>query len=83
MGRFRRPWDRGCIYIKDNASEVVNFLIFDPGPQWERHHFANEALKEATQDLLASANATRCTAHLAVVSADALTKLQHILAKTP
>jgi hypothetical protein len=77
------PEDRGCIYIKDNAIEAVDFLIFDPGPSWERHHFADEALKEATQDLLASADDTGCTADLTVASADALTKVKQILAKTP
>jgi hypothetical protein len=43
-------------------------------PSWERHHFADEALKEATQDQLASADDTGCTADLTVASADALTK---------
>jgi hypothetical protein len=40
----------------------------------EHHHFADEALKEATQDLLASADDTGCTADLTVVSADVLTQ---------
>jgi hypothetical protein len=34
-----------------------------------------EALKEATQDLLASADDTGCTVDLTLVSADALTSL--------
>jgi hypothetical protein len=63
--------------------EAVDFLIFDQGPSWEHHHFADEALKEAAQDLLASADDTGCTADLTVASADALTKVKHILAKTP
>ena len=73
------PEDRGCIYIKDNAIEAVDFLIFAPGPSWEHH----EALKEATLDLLASADDTGCTADLTVASADALTKVKQILEKTP
>ena len=77
------PEDRGCIYIKDIATEAVDFLIFDPGPSLEHHHFADEALKEATQDLLASADDTGCTADLTVASADGLTKIKQILAKTP
>jgi hypothetical protein len=56
---------------------------FDPGPSWEHRHFADEALKEAIQDLLASADDTRCIADLTVASAYALTKVKHILAKTP
>lgn len=77
------PEDRGRIYIKDNAIEAVDFLIFDPGPSWEHHHFADETLKEATRDLLASADDTGCTADFTVASADALTKVKQILAKTP
>ena len=53
---------------------TADFLIFDPGPSWEHHHFADEALKEATQDLLASADDTRCTADLTAASAYALTR---------
>jgi hypothetical protein len=44
----------GCIYIKNSTSEVVDFVIFDPVLSREQHHFADEALKEATQELLAS-----------------------------
>jgi hypothetical protein len=72
------PGGRGCIYIKNNASEVVDFPIFGPVLSWEHHHFADEALKEATQDLLASVDDTRCTA-----DQTALTKAKQILAKTP
>jgi hypothetical protein len=74
--------DRGCIYIKDNAIEAVGFLIFDPGPSWEHHHFADESLKKATQDLRASADDTGCTADLTVASADVLTKVKQILANS-
>jgi hypothetical protein len=72
-------WDAS----NDTAIEAVDFLIFDPGPSWEYHHFADEALKKARQDLLASADDTGCTADLTVASADALTKVKQILAKTP
>jgi hypothetical protein len=49
----------------------------------EIHHFADEALKEATRALLASADDTGCNADLTVASAEALTKLKQILVKTP
>src|ERR1700716_1573940 len=74
--RLRTHRGRGRIYIKDNAIETVDFLIFDPRPSWEYHHFADEALKTATQDLLASADDTGCTADLTVASADGLTKIK-------
>lgn len=70
--RLRRD---ACVHIKDNAIEAVDFLIFDPGPFWEHLHVADDALKEATQDLLASSDDTRCTADLTVALADALTKV--------
>jgi hypothetical protein len=67
---------------KDNAIEVVDYLIFDPGPSWDTIT-SQIKLEKATQDLLASAEDRRCTADLTVVSADELTKVKHILAKTP
>jgi hypothetical protein len=64
--------DKGRVYNSIKASdhypisfeiglEAVDFLIFDPGPSWEHHHFADEALKEPTQNLLASADDAGCT----------------------
>jgi hypothetical protein len=47
------------------------------------HHFADDALKEATQYLLASSDDTRCTGDLTVALADALTKVKQIFVKTP
>ena len=54
-----------------------------PFPLFVAHHFTDEAPREATQDLLANAYDTGCTADLRVASADALTKVKQILAKTP
>jgi hypothetical protein len=54
-----------------------------PFPLFVAHHFADEAPREATQDLLASADDTGCTADLRVAPADALTKVRQILVKTP
>lgn len=71
-----------CVHIKDNVTEAVDFLIFDPGPSWEHHHFVDDALKEATQDLLASSDNTRGTADLTVALAAALTKVKLIFVKT-
>jgi hypothetical protein len=55
MARFHGTLLTTWIYIKHKAIEAVDFLIFDPG-RWEHRHFADEALNEATQDLLASAD---------------------------
>jgi hypothetical protein len=30
--------DCGCIYIKDNAIEAVDLLVFEPEPPWEHNH---------------------------------------------
>jgi hypothetical protein len=81
MARFHRTLlttlgTAGAFTSRANAIEVVDFLIFDPGPSCEHHHFADEPLKEATQDLLASANDTGCNTDLTVPSADALTNVK-------
>jgi hypothetical protein len=33
----------------------VDFLIFDPEPSWQHHHFADETLKDAIRELFARA----------------------------
>jgi hypothetical protein len=47
---------------QNHAIEVGDFLIFDPGRRGEHHHFADETLKEPTQNLLASSDDAGCTA---------------------
>lgn len=76
------PEDRGCVYIKDNVLEAVDYLIFDPGPSWEPNHFTDDAMKTALGSLIESADNTGCTSDLTVVSADALKAVQDLLAKT-
>jgi hypothetical protein len=88
LARFHRtlltaPGGRGAATSKNIAIDTVDFLIFNPRPSWKYHHFADEALKEATLDLLARENATGCTANLTVASADELTNVKRIPAKIP
>ena len=75
--------DRGTIYVKDNQLEDVFTVLFDPGPSWQPNHFADEGMKKAILDLLASAENTGCTSDLTVVSSEALGHLREILAKAP
>jgi hypothetical protein len=68
---------RRCIYIKAMRLKSLTSSLRS-GPSWEHHHFADEAPKEPTQDLLASAG---CVADGGI--ADALAKVKQIIAKTP
>jgi len=76
-------YDRGTIYVKDNSIEDVFTVLFDPGPSWQPNHFADESMKKAILDLLASADVTGCTSDLTVVSSQALSQVREILAKAP
>lgn len=75
--------DRGSMYVKNNSAEAIDLLLFDAGPSWEPNHFADQGLKQAILDLLASADDTGCTSDLNVVSSEALSHLRELLAKTP
>jgi hypothetical protein len=87
MARFHgtplmTSWERGCIDVENIAIGTVDILIFNPRPSWEHHQFADEAVKRHL-GLLASENATGCTANLTVESAYELTNVKQILARTP
>lgn len=75
--------DLGTIYVKDNQLEDAFTVLFDPGPSWQPNHFADESLKKAILDLIASADSAGCTSDLIVVSADALSHLRELLTKVP
>jgi hypothetical protein len=57
---------RRRVYIKNEAIEIIDFLTCDPGRRGEHHYFTDEALKELTQDLLASVDDTERTADRAI-----------------
>jgi hypothetical protein len=71
-------YDRGWIYIRDNQHEDVDDLIIQPGPLWAPHHFADEGLRQALQDILDSADDTGCSDDLVVVASAPLSKLRAI-----
>jgi hypothetical protein len=73
--------DRGSIYVKDNSIEAIDLVLFDAGPSWEPNHFADQGLKDAILNLLASADNTGCTSDLTVVSSEALSHVRELLAK--
>jgi hypothetical protein len=60
--------DRGSIFVKDNAVEAVDDVIFNAGPSWSSDHYADERLKEIIRDLVESADDTGCSEDLTVVS---------------
>jgi hypothetical protein len=64
--------DCGTIFVKDNQVEAVDDLIFNAGPSWAPNHFADDHLKQAIRDLLASADNTGCSPELTVVAATGL-----------
>jgi len=75
--------DRGTIYVKDSQIEEAFTVLFDPGPSWQPNHFADEGVKKAIVDLLASSHSTGCTSDLTVVSSKALNRLRELLVKLP
>src|SRR6202021_2105502 len=56
--------DSGTIFVKGNQVEAVDDLIFNAGPSWAPNHFADDHLKQAIRDLLASADNTGCSPEL-------------------
>jgi hypothetical protein len=64
--------DSGTIFVKGNQVEAVDDLIFNAGPSWAPNHFADDHLKQAIRDLLASADNTGCSPELTVVAATGL-----------
>jgi hypothetical protein len=64
--------DSGTIFVKGNQVEGVDDLIFNAGPSWAPNHFADDHLKQAIRDLLASADNTGCSPELTVVAATGL-----------
>lgn len=75
------PEDRGSIYVENNHVEVVDYVIFDPGPSWSPNHFADENLKETIQRLLDSADNTGCSDDLTVIAAEHLSELRRLFEK--
>jgi hypothetical protein len=73
--------DRGCIFVKDNAVEAVDDVIFNAGPNWSSDHYADERLKEIIRDLVDSADDTGCSEDLTVVSRKYIDYLQQALPK--
>jgi len=71
--------DAGCIFVKDNQVEAVDDLIFNAGPSWAPNHYADDALKEAIQNLLESADNTGCSLDLTVVEAKHVETLRLLL----
>src|ERR1700678_158475 len=58
--------------VSPNQVEAVDDLIFNAGPSWAPNHFADDHLKQAIRDLLASADNTGCSPELTVVAATVL-----------
>ena len=66
------PDDRGTLYVKSNAIEIVDDLIFNAGPSWAPNHFASDELKQAIRELLDSADDVGCSTDLTVVRSEQL-----------
>jgi hypothetical protein len=73
--------DRGCIFVKDNAVEMVDDFIGNAGPSWLPEHYADERLQATLQAVVDSADDTGCSPDLTVVSAVAMGSIRDALAK--
>jgi hypothetical protein len=73
--------DRGSIYVKNNIVEMVDDVIFNPGPSWAPEHYVDERLKMVLQGLSDSADDTGCSPDLTVVSAAAVATIRTVLAR--
>jgi hypothetical protein len=76
------PDDRATIYVKNNALETADHIVFDPGPSWAPNHFVDSSLKEALEQLMASADDAGCPPDRTVISRASLSRVQVLLAKT-
>ncbi len=74
------PDDRGTLYVRDNAIEIVDDLIFNAGPSWAPNHYASDELKQAVRELLDSADNAGCSSDLTVVGAE---QLEAVRARLP
>ena len=71
--------DRGCIFVQGHLVEAIDDLIFNAGPSWSPHHFVDEYLKAKLQNLIESADDTRCSSGLTVVSVKEIEALRSLL----
>jgi len=73
--------DAGMIFVKENALEIVEDLIFNAGSTWAPNHFVDETLKNELRRLLDSADSTGCTSDLAVVESASIETIRFLLNK--
>lgn len=71
--------DHGTIFVKDSVIEVVDDVIFNPGPSWEPRHYASPSLKLAVQDLFDSSDDSGFSSDFVVVAAPPVRTLRHLL----
>jgi hypothetical protein len=72
--------DRGSIYVRNNVVEMIEDVIFNPGPSWAPEHYFDERLKTILQGLVDSADNTGCSPDLTVVLATAVATIRAVLA---
>ena len=73
--------DRGTIFVKDNAVETIDDVVFNEGPSWAPEHYVDDRLKKLLQELVDSADNTGCTPDLTVVSAKPVEAIRQTLAR--
>lgn len=73
--------DRGTIFVKDNAVETIDDVIFNEGPSWAPEHYVDDRLKKVLHELVDSADNTGCTPDLTVVSAKPVEAIRQALAR--
>ncbi len=75
------PDDRGTLYVKSNAIEIVDDLIFNAGPSWAPNHYVSDELKQVVRELLDSADNAGCSTDLTVVGSEQLEAVRSRLPK--
>lgn len=73
--------DRGTIFVKDNAVETIDDVIFNEGPSWAPEHYVDDRLKKVLHELVDSADNAGCTPDLTVVSAKPVEAIRQALAR--